>query len=234
MPNKTPPCGIVIPTYNCPHLPRAVQSVMNQNYPDVRLVIVNDGGTIENTDPSWEQGILNLPNNQGPSAARNLGIQTLINAGCEYIGFLDADDEYKPDKVSKSVELFEKYQSDEMGLVYTDYDEHWPEHNLTLRSYKMPFDKVLLDNANIIGCNSILRAEALKRVGGFDTNLRFAEDWDLWLRLVQNNYLLIHLPESLWTYHHSESDSLTSVKNSDFQKEEMKKFLTKWRNVSES
>ena len=95
--NRPPRCTIIIPTYNRANtLPRAVATVIAQNEPDFELIIVDDGSTDETRawlktldDPRIRFALMEC--NQGPSAARNVGIEM---ATAPILAFLDSDDMY--------------------------------------------------------------------------------------------------------------------------------------------
>src|ERR1041385_3866377 len=98
---NSPKVSVIIPTYNhAEYLPEAIQSVLEQTYPDFELLIVNDGSTDHTgevvqqfTDPRihyLEQ------ENRGATAARNTGI--CASSG-ELIALLDADDLWHPEKL---------------------------------------------------------------------------------------------------------------------------------------
>ena len=90
---KVPRCTVILPTHNrAAILSRAIASVIAQNEPDFELIIINDGST-DNTrallatldDPRIR--VAHLEHNQGPSAARNIGINM---ATAPVLAFLDS------------------------------------------------------------------------------------------------------------------------------------------------
>jgi glycosyltransferase involved in cell wall biosynthesis len=106
--------SVIIPTYNREKLlPRAIDSVINQTYPNWELLIVDDRSS-DNTEAlvkkyiSMDSRIKYLKNRRkkGPSGARNYGI---INSKGEYIAFLDSDDEWAPHHLEESIYVLENY-----------------------------------------------------------------------------------------------------------------------------
>jgi glycosyltransferase involved in cell wall biosynthesis len=183
--------SVVIPTFNCADfLVEAIRSVLVQTYEDYEIIVVDDGST-DHTEAALEQFgnrvsyIGQAPG--GPSVARNRGI---LEARGELIAFLDADDLWRPTKLSRQVEYLNHHP--EAALVYTDFTRgpHPGSNNDSrLRAYKPrdpadPFHALLEENF-IATPTVVVRREALARSGLFDPTLKGSEDFDLWLRLAK-------------------------------------------------
>ncbi|GAL67511.1 glycosyltransferase family 2 protein [Jejuia pallidilutea] len=104
--------SVVIPLYNKEHtITRTLGTVLNQTYKDFEVVIINDGSTdngvsvIQNFSTDSRIKIINQ-SNQGVSVARNEGVR---NATYEYVAFLDGDDEWLPNYLSKMYEAIQKF-----------------------------------------------------------------------------------------------------------------------------
>lgn len=121
MPNPT--VSIIVPTYHSHStLPRMIESVKNQTFPDWELIIIdgssNDGTTELITEYKRELGqklVYIEQINQGCCVARNTGIDA---AQGQYIAFLDSDDEFLPNKLERQLDLFNARP--DLGLVYSD------------------------------------------------------------------------------------------------------------------
>ena len=110
--------SVILPTYNRAYcLEASMNSVLNQSYPDLELIIVDDGsddGTkelVENmqqTDPRVRYFYTQI--NQGAAAARNYGIE---RASGDYLAFQDSDDLWRPEKLSLQMK-----QMDEKGADF--------------------------------------------------------------------------------------------------------------------
>ncbi|MBF0560156.1 MAG: glycosyltransferase family 2 protein, partial [Nitrospirae bacterium] len=108
-----PRVSIVIPTYNRAHvLPRAIDSVLSQTYPNLELLIVDDGST-DNTQQVLEKYIvdrqvkvLKHEKNRGVTAAKNTGLDNL-GPDTKYFSLLDSDDVLRPEAVALLVDVFE-------------------------------------------------------------------------------------------------------------------------------
>lgn len=180
-----------MPTYNRGvRLMEAIESVLAQTYPSVELIVVDDGSS-DDTAQRLEQirgrvTTLSQPN-QGQAAARNLGLQASTGT---FITFLDDDDLIFPTKIARQVHYLQNHP--EAGLVTCRHYRMDETGHLVSRAGLLPegqvLNQLLLSDFIWMGA-PLLRRECLKTVGNFDTNLpwrgRFAEDWDLWLRLAE-------------------------------------------------
>jgi len=126
---EQPLVSVVIPFYSEKEwLKEAVNSVLNQSYSNIEILVINDGSKEEITDLS----VLNKANikviykeNGGPASARNMGIE---EATGEYIAFLDSDDLWLPDKLSIQIQemVLNKYVWSQHS-----YEMFWNDSNRT-------------------------------------------------------------------------------------------------------
>jgi len=191
--HNQPLVSVIIPTYNYGEfLGEAVHSVQAQSYATREIIIVDDGSTDDT------QGIVRTfgddvryvrQANAGPSVARNNGIE---HARGDFVGFLDADDLWLPEKLAKQMALFDQLGAS-VGLIGTGtYDKfdgagERIEEKLLPQRKNVTVDKTALLMRNHIACSSALvRRSCLEHVGGFDNTLRYCEDWDLWLRISRH------------------------------------------------
>lgn len=111
-----PKVSIIVPVYNVEqYLPKCIESILNQTYRNLEIILVNDGstdssGSICDEYASKDPRIKVLQQkNSGVSAARNYGLEI---ADGEYIGFVDSDDWLDDDMYSSLVDLAESNQAD--------------------------------------------------------------------------------------------------------------------------
>ena len=192
----------VIPVHNhAQWVIGAIKSLEEQTMPPGAIVVVNDGSS----DASGEVVKKYITDNnkrslhyiesktpRGPAAARNAGIRCLWD-DTDIFALLDSDDYYHPRKIELSLREFEKDQN--IGVVYSDYDTFNESTGLRLRQYKPAYSRELLQRECIICCNSLVRKEALSKVGIFEESLRVVEDFDLWLRVTEH-FMAVHIPSS--------------------------------------
>ena len=186
-----PLVSVILPTYNrAATLDRAVRSVLLQSYQNLELIVIDDGSTDEtssyvSTIQDKRLRYLRQERNQGVAAARNAGMAA---ANGQLIAFLDSDDAWMPEKLSRQVAQMQR-SAPRVGLLYTGLAiehadgriETWSPH---ARGYVL--GKILQRNIVHFGTSStMIRAEAAEVVGGFDTTWPANEDHDYWVRIAR-------------------------------------------------
>jgi len=184
-----PEISVVIPTHNrWSLLRRTLAGALAQEDVDLEVIVVDDGsedGTHERLQAIADPR-LRVLRNETPkrvAGARNCGIE--VAAG-EWIGFLDDDDLWAPRKLRT---LLDAPGAGEAAVVYSAMVAIDTELDvLGVQEAPDPagmMDEILCRQAIPGGCsNLIARTELARGVGGFDTELRVAEDWDMWIRLL--------------------------------------------------
>ncbi|MEM1138903.1 MAG: glycosyltransferase family 2 protein [Pseudomonadota bacterium] len=193
-PARAPLLSVVIPAYNAEKfLAETIASLQDQTIDELEIVIVNDGsrdGTAE-AIAALEKEPGRFPvrgvhqANAGPSAARNTGIEA---ARGRYIGFLDADDRWHANKAARQIALMEADPSIAMTCSgWQIIDEEGRVLNRTGGGPTGRFSFVSLLFDNPVGTTSsvIIRADVFEAVGLFDTQLKYCEDLELWLRIAE-------------------------------------------------
>lgn len=112
--------SVIIPTYNCSnYIIEAIESIINQTYKDIEIIVVDDGSTDDTykiLKPYLHKIKYIYQNNSGPSKARNVGIK---EAKGEYIAFLDADDRWRPFKLSLQLCILENLP--DVDMIFSNY-----------------------------------------------------------------------------------------------------------------
>ena len=178
--------SVIIPAFNEEkYIQQAIQSVLDQIYTNLELIIVDDGST-DNTS-MIVKGI-NDPRityiyqeNASQAVARNTGLD---HSSGDYVAFLDGDDYWHEEKLEKQIKYFDDL---EVGLVSTDkfdVDGHRCLETINTRIR----DGYVLDhllNGNFITNSSVMIRKELmiKHKLSFRTGIQGVEDWDLWMRL---------------------------------------------------
>lgn len=188
--------SVVIPLYNKQeHIKSTIESVLAQTFKDFEVVIVDDGSTdrsVEVIHKNFNDPRIRIlsQRNAGVSAARNTGIE---NAAHEYVAFLDADDEWKPDYLASKATLIEKYPD---AIVYaSNYEFLKPNGSLTLPLIRrLPFEGKdgKLTNYFEVASHSdpplwtsaiVVKRKALDDIS-FPVGMKSGEDLLTWARLA--------------------------------------------------
>lgn len=194
-----------IPCYNHElYIKDAVFSVINQDYNNIELIIIDDGSNDKcaeiisqiflEYESRFQKFIFIARENRGLSKTLN---EMLDLASGEFITFLASDDEFLPNKISSLLEDFKSLEMNyaavfgDAEIIY-DYElKHKPIYSFYQMycsdSSKVNADVVYKDilNRNFLPAMAgLYRKECLNYIGGFDTQLRL-EDWDLYLRLLK-------------------------------------------------
>jgi glycosyltransferase involved in cell wall biosynthesis len=207
----TPLVSFIVPTYNAAHyLPGAIDSALAQTYPHLEVIVIDDGST-DDTRALLAARYADDPRvrvlyqrNQGPAAARNYGLRA---ARGDYVHLLDSDEILLPDKVARSLALFDAHP--DAAAVYGPGIAVAPD-GLTVLDYPSPplpsgdvfcawLCGPLSGGTGSVTGSFMLRRAAVLEVGGFDERFWGAEDWDLWLRLA-DRYHFVALDEALVIY----------------------------------
>jgi glycosyltransferase involved in cell wall biosynthesis len=179
---------VVIPAYNAgAFVAEAVASALNQTYPMMEIVVVDDGSA-DNTAGVLRQFGNTIrvirQSNSGSAAARN---RALAEASGEFIAFLDADDCWHPAKIERQLDCLRRYQNAVLvhtAVKYLTADGRgasWPQRFDPAR-YAGRCTIPLLQNNGITASSVLVRRSALPSPA-FRERRNGCEDWDLWLRL---------------------------------------------------
>ena len=196
----TPLVSVMIPYYNCKeYIHETVASVKQQTYPNIEIIIVDDGSDSDHAD-YLQTFLADQPDirfihqkNKGVSAARNQAAQL---ASGQYFLFLDADDVILPTYIEKCVEVLENHS--DCKLVYPLAELFGAATGIWELPEYQGFKSLLLGNK--FPSVSIHRSADYRTLNGFDETLATHEDWDYWIRLLQSGSSVYQIPEILFRY----------------------------------
>jgi len=200
-----PLISVIMPCFNgSKFLNRSIESVFNQTYSNIELIVVNDGSTddslaILNTLRDPRLIIINQENT-GVCKARN---RAITQAKGEFIAFLDADDTWESECLFKLYQAFIKRP--ETVLAYCGWQ------NIGLPGGRgdpfIPPDYEKLNKLELLFKNccwpihaALTRRCAIDEAGGFDESLLTSEDFLLWLKIASQHVICL-VPEVLAYYH---------------------------------
>ncbi|MCA1553693.1 MAG: glycosyltransferase, partial [Chloroflexi bacterium] len=213
--NYQPLLSIVTPVFNTPpHMLRAMlESVRAQTYANWELCLVDAGSS----DPEVHQIVAEAARTDARVKRivleRNLGIALNSNAGIEqaqgeFIVLLDHDDTLAPFALHAVAERLN--QNREWDVLYSDHD--LLSENGRTRSkplLKPGWSPSILLSANYMTHLTVLRTSLVRQVGGFREGMDGAQDWDLFLRLVERTKHITHIPQILYHWRDSAQSTAT-------------------------
>lgn len=190
--------SVIIPSYNCAnYVSGAVESILNQTYQNIEVMIIDDGSR-DATRAVCDELVKKHPGrvqyvyqeNQGVSVARNKGI---VCTSGELVAFLDADDLFGPDFIEGAVRMIEAGEADfviparychrlvkpDGSVELEEIHRKWPEN-------KDDFYAALC--SNFIGSVGMLARRQCFDAVRFDWKLAGGEDYDVWLSLVEKDF----------------------------------------------
>ena len=194
MSSNTPAISVVMPVFNrAAVVGDAIQSVLNQDFADFELIVVDDGSTDGTAEAAAKFGdprlrLMRLPANAGGNAARNRGIEA---ATAPLITFLDSDDAYLPNKLGFTVRAFA--ERPDMDVMLDSFIKRYPGRGRPDIELRNP---VLDRNSDILEALFTRRMwkatpgisakrETVLRAGKFDEDLRRRQDFDFIVRLAK-------------------------------------------------
>lgn len=200
-----PKVSVIIPNYNyAKYIPRTLDSVLAQTYGPLEIIVVDDGSKDDSLAILAGYGArVNVirQQNKGVAQARNTGAAA---AAGEYLAFLDADDIWLPEKITRQMA---KFLSDkDIGLVHCamhhiNLQEEIVGENRNGQEGWLAEEFLRLKKGVVIGAGStgVVTRAAFDAVGGFDTRLSTAADWEFCYRIAQR-YKIGFVPEALALY----------------------------------
>ena len=196
-----------MPAIKTRFLGQAIESVLAQDYPNLEILVLDDGSP----DPEMP-ALLESYAQREPERFRwvrhgNMGQSETINRGMEMVegefaGYLSDDDVFRPGAVRQLAKALQA--APDAVLVYPAYEiinEHGEVID-TIRSAEYSLvESVRLHDA-MVGAGALFRTDAFHRAGGWSRELRYRADYDFWLKLASTGDVR-YIPEPLaaWRFH---------------------------------
>lgn len=191
----TPLVSVVIPCYNAArYLAEAIESVLAQTYPQIEIIVIDDGSIDETASIARTYPVIYLYQvNSGISAARNAGIR---QSRGKYVQFLDHDDRLLPEAIETGARLLEAHP--ECAMTVGEHRYIGPDGSVLGRSNKCAAGRdhyrMLLGQNFIESPSSALHRHSTFSVTGiFDETMKVSEDYEFYLRTARTNALIGHM-----------------------------------------
>lgn len=191
--------SVIVPCFNDgEYIEDAINSVLNQTYKEIEIIICDDGSNDKNTlnllRKFENKGIKVIyQSNQGPSAARNNAIS---HSSGVYILPLDADDKIGSTYIEDAVAVLDEKPN--IGIVYCK-GMFFGKRNTTWDL--PPYNLLSMLTGNIIFLSALFRKSDWKKVGGFCTEFKIGlEDYDFWLSILELGREVYQIPKRLFYY----------------------------------
>jgi len=236
---EQPKVCVIIPTYKrSDRLSRAIDSVLQQTYENIEVIVVDDN----NPNTQYRKDTEHLMSkyqkksnvkyikhskNKNGAAARNTGIKY---SDCKYIAFLDDDDEFLPDKIKNQVNKMESLDGS-WGACYTAYKKlninNKTQQSAEKREGKLLTEALMRNLYIVAGSNLMVRKTVVEEINGFDESFERNQDLEFLVRILEK-YKLAYVDSCSLIIHyevreiHRTYDELKQV-----DKQYISKFRTK-------
>ena len=208
--------SVIIPTFNrASYVVRAIESAVSQTYPDLEIIVVDDGSTDGTTSVLRTLAcprpfrFIESRANEGAPRARN---RALALCSGRWIAFLDSDDVWHRRKLERQIETLAQ-SGPGFGACYTGiaaYDDGGKLCGISRATDNGDIRAGLMTH-NLVGSTSsvLVRRDLLSEVGGFAPGLKSCQDWELWVRLAQRTKFAC-VPEILTVLSAASSGRITT------------------------
>ena len=205
--------SVIIPSYGGgQYLERCVDSVLNQTYPYIEIVVVDDNGIGTPNQLSTAQVMAKYKDNerikyvcheknQNGSAARNTGVKHAIGS---YIALLDDDDEFYPTNIEEHMKVLPHLHED-YALTYCGLEEYLD--GKLLRTVQRSFSGQdlygILRHSIVVGSTSMcIKRSAWEELNGFDESFQRHQDWEFLTRILRKYKLKQVEPNGALLYYY--------------------------------
>lgn len=199
---QTKKVSVILPVYNGENcVSDSIESVLNQTYSNLELIIVNDcstDGTTQIIEKYAKQDaritIIHNKENQKLPRSLNIGFQA---ADGEYLTWTSDDNMYRESAIERMIYTLERVS--DAGMVYSDFTIVNELADEVKTSLKVVSAAENLRLANVVGACFLYRRDVAEKVGKYNPELFLAEDYDYWVRIWENTKC-IAIHEDLYIY----------------------------------
>ncbi len=205
--NENIPISVVMSVYNGErYLALAIESILKQTFTDFEFIIVDDGSTdrslkiIRKYEKKDSRIRVLIQENQGLAAALNNGAAL---ARGKYIARMDDDDISLPQRLALQYEFMESHPevsaSGGSVILINKWGDEYNQWTPEIDPSKIDDNHIKSGATSLFHPSTIIRKTSLAEVNWYSTDLRYAQDLDLWLKLGERG-ILTNLPDALIKY----------------------------------
>lgn len=211
---------VYITTYNrLELLKRAVESVLNQSYQNIEIIVADDGstdGTHAYLNEMQEQGLLlSTINETGKSKGACYGRNKALSLATGYfITGLDDDDYFENWRIETFINYWERASVENESMLAGLFDsmiEITPTRTLITHQKQLVTPQELR-TANLIGNQVFTKASYFRKLNGFDETMPALQDWEMWIRLAKAYGSFINISSNSYVVDASHSNNRISEK----------------------
>lgn len=182
-----PLVSVIIACYNGErYLQEAIESALGQSHREVEVIVVDDGSTDGSSQIAQKFPVRYIrQENRGLTESRNLGIG--VSRG-SYVVFLDADDRLRPEAIESGLRVMMEHPDCAMTVgdhLFVSSDGSHLSNSRKACLQSSHYEELLKSNFIEMISSVLFRRSVLVETGGFDTSLRVAEDYELYLRIAR-------------------------------------------------
>lgn len=193
--------SIIVPFYNCPYVNQALDSLINQTYKNIEIIVVDDGSTkyVEKITPYLGKIKYVQKGNGGTASALNMGIKL---ASGDYFCWLSSDDVFYLEKIETQLAFMKQKNA---LFSYTNYYSISEKGKIIRGPLGIHFSNRFalikrMSKGNIInGCSVMIDKTVFNEIGVFDETLPYTHDYDLWIRVIRK-FDVYYVPQPLLLY----------------------------------
>ena len=206
--------SIIVPVYNAAaFLPRCIESICNQSYRNLELILIDDGSTDRSLEICrfFSDRIKNIKVitqlNSGVSLARNAGILTITG---DFVTFVDSDDWLDTRAIEIALDSLQKYQADVVTYGWRRIFENGNDTESCTEPFEVIKDsqaiiRRILENYSALGggypWNKLWRKDTLSTIELFDPELFYFEDLEWVIRMMRHVHKMVVCPVPLYNYY---------------------------------
>ncbi len=200
------------------YIAEAIESVLAQTYPNIEIIVVDNGSPAPVKDvlePYWPKIRYVYKARGSVGSAANVGV---ANATGEFVAFLDDDDLWEPRMIEEAVKRLSA--DDRPDVVWVGWRLFYGrDRNTRSKPGEEQFLRQIEAGANLLEmlcvrnvipmCSAVARRTAILDRRGFDESLSYGEDWDIWLRIIQDGGRIVYLSAPYHYLHRRHSHNVT-------------------------